>query len=92
MLKHYNWKVEVNADDGSHVFPTNTSFRGARIRYRQSRSAESSGFFSLVSALADMPQTEYFPEDDQFNFTQIEIGDVPEHYFGPTTFMNDSFR
>ena len=33
---------------------------------------------SIVSALATGPDSEYFPEEEQFSFVQIEIGDVPE--------------
>jgi hypothetical protein len=94
IMKRYEWKVEVNAVDGSHVFLANNEFRGTRIRYRESRrnESEASAIFGIVSGLAEIPQTEYFPEDDQFNFAQIEIGDVPEFYSGPSTFMNESFR
>lgn len=94
ILKHYDWKVEVNTADGSHVFPASARFRGTRIRYRDSRRGESEAYtiFSIVSALAYTPDTEYFPEDDQYNFAQIEIGDVPEHYSGPPAYANDSFR
>ena len=88
ILRRYDWQLEINVDDGTYVFPAATIFRGARIRYRQSQEATVPDAFGVVSALAEIPQTQYFPEDDQFNFVQIEIGDVPEFYSGPPQFMN----
>jgi hypothetical protein len=94
IMTHYGWKIEVNADDGSHVFPAPTSFQGTHLRYRASRQFEGGTphLSGIVAALADYPQTEHFPEDDKFNFAQIEIGNVPEYYSGPGRFMNDYFR
>jgi len=88
ILRHYHWTLEVNADDGTYVFPTTSPVHGTRIRYRESQEGIIPDVFGVVSALAGIPQTEYFPEDDQFNFAQIEIGAIPEFYSGPPQFMN----
>lgn len=64
VLKHYDWKLKINQDDGSYVFPASTPFRGARVRYRDSKRAEVPGVFDVVAAFVEIPTTVYFPESD----------------------------
>jgi hypothetical protein len=86
-LRHFGCTVEVNAENGSYVFPAPTAFQGTIIRYRESKFSESSVVFDALNALICTPQTRYFPDDDRFNFIQVEIGDVPEGYSGPPRFL-----
>lgn len=94
IMTHFGWRIQVNNADGSHVFPASAPFRGARIRYRQTRNYVdgTERLFHIVSALAEVPNTEHFPETDEYNFSEIGIGDPPEYYTGPSRFMNDTFR
>jgi hypothetical protein len=82
MVRYFGWQPQVNHADGAYVFPAATTFRGVIIRYRESKRAESYPVYRAVCELVDSPETIFFPEDDAFNFVQVEIGDVPEYYRG----------
>ena len=79
ILVYYKWRIELNKANGTHIFQSDEAFQGARIRYRESRRQQAGPIFEVAYALAEVPMTAYFPEDDQFNFSQIEIGDVPAY-------------
>jgi hypothetical protein len=74
-FRHCDCEIEVNQDGGSYIFPAPESFRGVRLKYRESMFW--AGAHNPVAILADMPIIEFFPETDAFNFIEIEIGDGP---------------
>jgi hypothetical protein len=74
-FRHCDCEIEINQDGGSYIFPATESFRGVRLKYRESMLG--AGAYNPVAILADTPITEFFPETDAFNFIQIEIGDGP---------------
>jgi hypothetical protein len=86
VLRHFGWTVEVNAENGTYVFPADTAFQGTIIKYRQSRFSESNPIFDALRALVSTPDTKYFPDDNRFDFIQAEIGDVPRGYYGAPQF------
>lgn len=73
------WEMEVNHDGGSHIFPAPRPFNGAQLKRRDSdpyRHA-ASWAYNPIAIFAETPKTENFPDMDDFNFVQIEIGDGP---------------
>lgn len=89
MLRHFGWQLEVNGDNGSYIFPAPEIFEGVIVRCRESRAEDSSPIWNALHMLIQTPDTIYFPEDDRFNFVQIEIGDVPRGYYGAPRFTTN---
>jgi hypothetical protein len=87
VLRRYGWEVEVNREDGSYIFPPKAPFRGVIMRYRKSQFNEYYSVNRIVGALVDSSDHVYFPEDEAFNFVQVEIGDIPEYYNGAPEFI-----
>jgi hypothetical protein len=84
VLRHAQWEFVVNQVNGTYIFQTGRSFRGTLIRFRESvgeTSRAPSLIRNVLVALAnEVPETLYFAESENFNFIQIEIGDIPEWY------------
>ena len=76
-LKYCGWDIEINQNGGSYIFPATNPFKGARIKHRDSDRVLAGWASSPVTIFAEYPHTEHFPESDDFNFIQIEIGDGP---------------
>jgi hypothetical protein len=87
VLEYCGWDVEVNHDDGSYIFPAKSPFSGTLIKYRKSRFQEYYAVSQAVAALIYQAESAHFPEDDAFNFIQVEVGDVPQYYSGPPQFV-----
>jgi len=76
-LKYCDWEIEINQNGGSYIFPAAKPFKGARIRHRESDRMLAGWASNPVTMFTEYPYTEHFPESDDFNFIQIEIGDGP---------------
>jgi hypothetical protein len=78
--RHFRWDIEPNTKTGEYFFPAKTDFRGLRLRYRPSikndlRAQIESIVFRL---LHESPSIDAFPDRDEFNLIQIEVGDAPK--------------
>jgi hypothetical protein len=76
-LKYCDWDILINHNGGSYIFPAAKPFKGALLRHRESDSSLVGWVSNPVTIFAEYPRTEHFPESDDFNFIQIEIGDGP---------------
>ena len=78
-------EFDVNQGDGSYIFPSREELSGTRIRFRDLPQFRMPLLIlqGAVGRLIDFPNVDPFPDTDDYNFIQIEIGKPPDGYSAP---------